>query len=53
VSIVKHNISKQKNWLEERSKTSSRPSSVGIRIEKIKYDPQRIERRRKTKCCGR
>ena len=37
----------------ERSKLSSRPSSVGIKFEKVKYDPKRIERRRKAKCCGR
>lgn len=39
--------------MAERSKLSSRPSSVGMRMEKIKYDPQRIERKSKTKCCGR
>ena len=39
--------------MAERSKLSSRPSSVGVRIEKIKYDPQRIEARKKAKCCGR
>lgn len=39
--------------MAERSKLSSRPSSVGIKMEKLKYDPQRIERRRKAKCCGR
>jgi hypothetical protein len=42
--------------MAERSKLSSRPSSVGIRLEKIekpKYDPKRIEARKKRKCCGR
>lgn len=39
--------------MAERSKLSSRPSSVGFRLEKIKYDPKRIERKRKSKCCGR
>ena len=39
--------------MAERSKLSSRPSSVGIKMEKLKYDPQRIERRKKRKCCGR
>ena len=40
--------------MAERSKLSSRPSSVGVKMEKIKYDPQRIEmRKKKTKCCGR
>lgn len=39
--------------MAERSKLSSRPSSVGIRMEKIKYDPQRIERKKRAKCCGR
>ena len=39
--------------MAERSKLSSRPSSVGVKMEKLKYDPQRIERKRKAKCCGR
>ena len=38
--------------MAERSKLSSRPSSVGVKLEKIQYDPKRIERRKK-KCCGR
>lgn len=39
--------------MADRSKLSSRPSSVGVRLEKIKYDPKRIEARKKVKCCGR
>jgi hypothetical protein len=39
--------------MAERSKLSSRPSSVGVKMEKIKYDPQRIARKKKMKCCGR
>ena len=39
--------------MAERSKLSSRPSIVGVKFEKAKYDPQRIAARRRTKCCGR
>ena len=39
--------------MQEKSKVSSRPSSNGLTMTKIKYDPQRIERRKKMKCCGR
>ena len=42
--------------MAERSKLSSRPSSVGYTMEKIekpKYDPKRIEARKRAKCCGR
>lgn len=39
--------------MEDRSKLSSRPSSVGVKMEKIKYDPQRINARKRRKCCGR
>jgi hypothetical protein len=53
VSSVNRDISKQKNWVAEKSKLSSRPSIVGIRLEKINYDPKRVERRKKKKCCGR
>ena len=53
MSTIRRDISKQKNWMAERSKLSSRPSSVGIKMEKIKYDPKRIEARKKKRCCGR
>lgn len=39
--------------MTERSKLSARPSSVGIKMEKIKYDPQRFTARKRKKCCGR
>lgn len=39
--------------MTERSKLSSRPSSVGVRMEKFKFNTQRIERATRKKCCGR